>query len=226
MLGTVVNFIAIAVGGSIGLLLKKGLPEKIGETVMYGLALCVLYIGFSGALDGENILIAIISMAIGAAIGEWIDLDRRITSLGNWLEAKYKGEDGNTSISQGFVAASLLFCVGALAIVGALQSGLTGNHEMLFTKSLIDGIAAIILASSLGAGVLLSAGAVLIYQGTITLLAQFLSPYLTLTVINEMTCVGSLLIIGLALNMLNITRLKVMNLVPAVFLPIILCLFM
>ena len=226
MLGTVVNFIAIAVGGSISLLLKKGLPEKIGETVMYGLALCVLYIGFSGALDGENILIAIISMAIGAAIGEWIDLDRRITSLGNWLEAKYKGEEGNTSISQGFVAASLLFCVGALAIVGALQSGLTGNHEMLFTKSLIDGIAAIILASSLGAGVLLSAGAVLIYQGTITLLAQFLSPYLTLTVINEMTCVGSLLIIGLALNMLNITRLKVMNLVPAVFLPIILCLFM
>ncbi|NLV15659.1 MAG: DUF554 domain-containing protein [Syntrophomonadaceae bacterium] len=226
MLGSVVNFLAIAVGGGIGLIFKKGLPEKIGETVMYGLALCVLYIGFSGALSGENILIVVLSMAIGAVLGEWIDLDRYIISLGNWLEARYKGQEGTTSISQGFVTASLLFCVGALAIVGSLQSGLTGNHETLFTKSLIDGIAAIILASSLGAGVILSAGAVLIYQGTITLLAQVLSPYLTPVVINEMTCVGSLIIIGLALNMLKITRLKVMNLVPAIFFPIILCLFM
>ena len=130
------------------------------------------------------------------------------------------------SIAQGFVTASLLFCVGAMAIVGSLQSGLQGNHEMLFNKSMLDFVAAIIFASSLGVGVIFSAALLLLYQGSITLLAQWITPFLTDRVIGEMTCVGSVIIIGLALNMLGITKLRVMNYVPAIFIPILLCLFM
>ncbi len=226
MLGAVVNCIAVILGGTVGLFLKKGLPKKMGDTIMSGLALCVLYIGISGSLSGKNILIAIISIALGALIGEWIDIDKWTNKLGDWLQKIFKSKDANTSVSQGFVTASLLFCVGAMSIVGSLQSGLTGNHETLFAKSLIDAIAAVVLASSLGIGVLLSGGFILVYEGGITLLAGVIAPYLTTTVINEMTCVGSLLIIGLALNMLKATNLKIMNYIPAVFIPIFLCMFM
>jgi len=226
LLGSIVNCLAVVVGGAAGVLLKKGIPERIGNTIMSGLALCVLYIGISGSLAGENILIAILSIAIGAFLGGWIDLDKRINWLGDWLETRLKGKNNKVSISQGFVTSSLLFCVGAMAVVGSLQSGLTGNHETLFAKSLIDGIAAVVLASSLGIGVLLSGGLLLLYEGSITLCAKVISPYLSTPVINEMTCVGSLLIIGLALNMLKITDLKIMNYLSAVFIPILLCLFM
>lgn len=226
MLGSIVNCFAVVIGGLAGVFLKKGIPEKIGNAIMSGLALCVLYIGISGSLSGENILIAILSITIGSLLGEWIDLDKRINWLGNRLESRFKGKNDKVSISQGFVTSSLLFCVGAMAIVGSLQSGLTGNHETLFAKSLIDGIAALVLASSLGIGVVMSGGLLLLYEGSITLLAQVISPYLTTSVINEMTCVGSLLIIGLALNMLKITNLKIMNYLPAVFIPILLCSFM
>ena len=141
------------------------------------------------------------------------------------METKFQTKDDTVSISKGFVTASLLVCVGAMSIVGALQSGLTGNHETLFAKSLIDAIAALVLASSLGVGVLLAGGLVLIYEGSISLLASVVAPLLTESVINEMTCVGSLLIIGLALNMLKITDLKIMNYAPAAFIPIIFGLF-
>jgi uncharacterized membrane protein YqgA involved in biofilm formation len=226
MLGSIVNCFAVIIGGFAGVFLKKGIPEKIGNAIMSGLALCVLYIGISGALSGENILIAILSITIGSLLGEWIDLDKRINWLGDQLESRFKGKNDKASISQGFVTSSLLFCVGAMAIVGSLQSGLTGNHETLFAKSLIDGIAALVLASSLGIGVVMSGGLLLLYEGSITLFAKVISPYLTTSVINEMTCVGSLLIIGLALNMLKITNLKIMNYLPAVFIPILLCSFM
>lgn len=226
MLGPVVNAVAIVICGLIGVSLKKGIPERIGNTIMNGLALCVLYIGISGALEGENILIAILSITIGAVIGELMELDKKINNLGEWLESKIKRKNGSVSISQGFVTSSLLFCVGAMSVVGSLQSGLTGNNETLFAKSLIDGIASLVLASSLGVGVIFSGGVVLLYQGSITLLATAISPYLTTSVINEITCVGSLLIIGLAFNMLKITNLKIMNYLPAIFLPILLCIFL
>lgn len=230
MVGVIVNCLAVLLGGAIGLVFKKGIPPKIANTVMSGLALCVLYIGISGAMNGKKTLVAILSIVIGAIIGELLDLDLRINQLGNWLENKFKKfknkSDEKTSISQGFVTSSLLFCVGAMAIVGSLQSGLTGSNQTLFAKSLLDGISAIIFASGLGAGVLLSGILILIYQGSIALLAQFISPYLTTPVINEITCVGSLLIIALSLNMLKLTKIKVMNFVPAVFLPILLCRFM
>lgn len=226
MLGTIVNTLAVIVGGTIGLLFKKGLPERLSDTLMKGLGLCTLYIGITGALKGQNTLIIILSIVIGALIGEGIDLDDKLNRLGAFIESKFKKGDGKVTIAEGFVTASLLFCVGAMAIVGSLQSGLTGDHQMLYTKSMLDFVAAIIFASSLGVGVLFSALFVLVYQGAITLLAQWISPFLSNVVIAEMTCVGSLIIIGLALNMLGITKLKVMNYVPAIFIPILLCMFM
>lgn len=226
LLGSLVNSAAIILGGSIGLALKKGLSDRIASAVMNALALCVLYIGVSGILKGENILITILSMVFGTLVGEWIDLDKKINQLGDEIESRVSSENKEHSVSNGFVTASLLFCVGAMAIVGALQSGLTGNHDTLFAKSLIDGIAAIMMASSLGIGVLLSAGLILVYEGGITLFANVLAPLLTDSVINEMTCVGSLLIVGLALNMLKLTNLKIMNYAPAVFFPILFGYFM
>ncbi len=229
MLGTIVNTIAVIIGAAIGLLLKKGLPEKMADTLMKGLGLCTLFLGISGSLKGENSLILIISVVIGTVIGELLDLEGKVNGLGKWVEKRFqnkKSQDGKTSVAEGFVTASLLFCVGAMAIVGSLQSGLQGNHEMLYNKSTLDFVAAIIFASSLGIGVVFSAAFVFVYQGAITLLAQWISPFLTDTVINEMTCVGSVIIIGLAFNMLGITKLRVMNYVPAIFIPIILCMFM
>ena len=226
LLGSLVNSAAIILGGSIGLALKKGLSDRIASAVMNALALCVLYIGVSGILKGENILITILSMVFGTLVGEWIDLDKKINQLDDEIESRVSSENKEHSVSNGFVTASLLFCVGAMAIVGALQSGLTGNHDTLFAKSLIDGIAAIVMASSLGIGVLLSAGLILVYEGGITLFANVLAPLLTDSVINEMTCVGSLLIVGLALNMLKLTNLKIMNYAPAVFFPILFGYFM
>lgn len=229
MLGVLVNCAAVLVGGGIGLIFKKGIPKRITDTIMSGLALCVFYIGLSGSLKGQKVLVDILSIVIGAVIGELLDLDRRINQLGGWVENRFQQKNENpdaenqkASISQGFVTASLLFCVGAMAIVGSLQSGLTGNHQTLYTKSLLDGVAAAVFSSALGAGVLLSVILLFVYQGSIVLLAQVISPYLTTGVINEMTCVGSLLIIGLSLNMLKLTKIKVMNMVPAVFLPILL----
>ena len=228
MLGTIVNTIAVIIGAVIGMVVKKGLPEKMADTLMKGLGLCTLFLGISGSLEGENSLILIISMVVGTLIGERIDLEQKLNALGNWVENKFKGKntDGKTSIAEGFVTASLLFCVGAMTIVGSLQSGLQGNHEMLFNKSVLDFVAAIIFASTLGIGVAFSAVFVFVYQGAITLMAQWIAPFLTDTVIAEMTCVGSVIIIGLALNMLGITKLRVMNYVPAIFVPIILCMFM
>ena len=247
MIGTLVNVAAILAGGTLGLALKKGIRESIADTVMKGLGLCVLYIGISGSLKGENVLIAILSIAAGGLIGALCDLDGLLARFGQKIEAalpsftarrkKSKsarsgqaadqaptGQIPRVPIAQGFVSASLLFCVGAMAIVGSLQSGLSGNHEMLFTKSLLDGIAAIIFASTLGLGVLFSAAAVLLYQGAITLLAQFVAPFLTSHVVNEITCVGSLLIMAIGLNLLKITDLKIMNYLPALALPALLCL--
>lgn len=224
MLGTIVNTIAVIIGAFMGMLLKKGIPEKMADTLMKGLGLCTLFLGISGSLKGENSMILIISMVIGTLIGEGIDLEDKINRLGQWIENRFKSKKDNqsakVSVAEGFVTASLLFCVGAMAIVGSLQSGLQGNHEMLFNKSMLDFVAAIIFASSLGIGVAFSAALLFLYQGTITLLAQWIAPFLTEPVINEMTCIGSVIIIGLAFNMLGITKLRVMNYVPAIFVPI------
>lgn len=225
MLGTIVNCIAIIVGSAIGLIVNGRMPERISNTIMKGLALCVLYIGISGALKGENSIEMIICMAIGAFIGELIDIDNRLVQLGDYLEGKFKSKSEKVSISEGFVTSSLLFCVGAMALVGSLESGLKGDHTTLFAKSMLDGISSIIFASTLGIGVILSVATVFIYQGTITICAGFLNGILSTTVIDSMSAVGSLLIIGLAINILCDKDIKVANLLPAVFLPIIYNLF-
>lgn len=225
LLGTFVNMILVILGGAIGLFLGSRFPKKLSDSLMKALGLCTLLIGISGLSKGENQLITIVSMAIGTVIGELLDLDGKLTFLGNSIEKRFKKDGDNITIAEGFVNASLLFCVGAMAIVGSLQSGLVGDNSMIYTKSLLDFTAAIIFASTLGVGVLLSAFPILIYQGGIVLLAHFLAPFLTDSVIGDMTCTGSLIIIGLALNMIGITKLKVMNMVPAIFLPILIHLF-
>lgn len=241
--GTIVNSLAVLAGASVGMLLtwlaghfstllptgSAALGERLQNIIMQGVALCVLYLGISGCLKGSNSLIAILSMVIGAIIGELLDLDQRMRSLGDWVQKKTERlvtGGGKASISEGFVTASLLFCVGAMAIVGSLQDGLTGDHSTLFAKSLLDGISSVVFGASLGLGVAFSAVAIFLYQGSISLLASFLQPYLGDAVIAEMTCVGSLLIVALSFNMLGLTKIKVMNLVPAIFLPILLCLVM
>lgn len=237
--GTIINALAILAGSAVGMgihalagrfsavLGAKGvrLGERLQAIVMQGVALCVLYIGVTGSLKGQNTLVAILSMVIGAILGELLDLDSRMGKLGQWVQDKLSHilKSGGGSVAEGFVTAALLFCVGAMAIVGALENGLTGNFDTLKAKAVLDGVSAIVFASSLGIGVALSAGAVLIYQGVIALAAGALSPLLGEAVIAEMTCVGSLLIVALSFNMLGITKIKVMNLVPAIFLPILLC---
>lgn len=239
--GTIVNALAVLAGSAAGLLLaflakrfSKLLPTnsadlgtRLQTIIMQGLALCTMYIGISGSLKGQNTLIAIISIALGALIGELLDLDKWVHRLGDWFQrklAKVAGE--NSLISEGFVTASLLFCVGAMSIVGSLDSGLSGNHTTLYAKSLLDGISSIVFSASMGIGVALSIIVILLYQGSIAMLASVLAPLLSDTVIAEMSCVGSLLIIAISLNMLKITNIKVMNLIPAIFLPILLCTFM
>ncbi|MDD3193749.1 MAG: DUF554 domain-containing protein [Oscillospiraceae bacterium] len=224
MLGTWVNVAAVLVGGSIGLLIQKGLSQRLADTLMKGLALCTIYIGISGSFSGKDPLKLILSMVVGALIGEGLDLDGRIQRLGAWVERRFSKGNSGVSIAEGFVTASLMFCVGAMTIVGSLQSGLTGDHQTLFTKSMLDFVSSMIFASSLGVGVLFAAAFVLVFQGGITLLAGLAAPFLGEVVIGEMTCVGSVLIIGLGLNMLGVTKLKVMNYVPAIFLPVLLCL--
>lgn len=224
MLGTIVNTLAILAGCAIGLLLKRGINEKVTDAIMKGISLCVIYIGIDGMLEGSKTLAVIIAMALGAAIGTLLDLNGKMEKLGKMIEGRIS--NGGAGIAQGFVTASLIYCVGAMAVVGSLQSGLNGDHSMLYTKALLDGISAMVLTASLGAGVGLSAASVFVYQGALTLLAGLIAPVLSDAVVAEMTCVGSILIAALGLNMLGITKLKVMDYVPAIFIVIPLCYIM
>lgn len=224
-MGTIVNCLTIIGGCIVGLFIKGRVNEKISTTVMNGLGLCSLYIGISGSLKCENPIEMIVSVAIGALIGEMIDIDNLLNRLGDFLENKFKSKDKNISISEGFVTSSLLFCVGAMAIVGSLESGLHGDNTTLYAKSVLDGVSSIIFTSTLGIGVFLSVFTVLIYQGSITLAASLLSGLLSTSVITGMSVVGNLIIIGLGLNILGMTKIKVANLLPAIFIPIIFGLF-
>jgi len=225
MFGVFVNTAAVLAGSAIGLLIKKGLRERITSAVMLGIGLCTLYLGWSGTLVGQNAMVLILSMVIGAAIGTACDLDGRFDRFAQRIQSRFRGKGGGASVAEGFVTASLLFCVGAMTIVGSLQAGLTGDQQMLLNKSVLDFISSIVLSASLGIGVPLSAAFVLVFQGGIVLLAQMISPFLSDAVIAEMTCVGSLLIFALGLNLIGLTKIKVLNYLPAVLLPILLCRF-
>lgn len=219
MLGTIVNSAAIATGSILGVFLNKGIKEEYKNTIMDGIALIVILIGIMGALKTENLILMTISIALGSIIGEAVKIEKKLDKLGRSLENKFGKGDSN--FSKGFVTASLVFCIGAMAIVGSLESGLQGNHSTLFAKSIIDGISSIIFASTLGIGVGFSAVAVFLYQGTITLLASSIKYLLTPETINEMSSVGGLLISAVGINMLGLKKIKVGNMLPAIFIPLI-----
>lgn len=236
LLGTLVNSVAVIIGGALGMLFSKAFPKRLSDSLFLAIGLCTAFIGITGIFqDGVNTLIVIVCMILGTIIGEIIDLDKRINSLGSFLEKKVKSENGNKSISEGFVSASLIFCVGAMAVVGSLQGGLLNDHTTIYTKSILDFVVAIIFASSLGVGVILSSVLVFLYQGIIALFSRFIMEFFVsnatellsstelnplLITVNTMSCIGYLIILALALNMLKITKFKVMNFVPAIFLPI------
>jgi len=224
MIGVLVNVATVIIGSLIGLLCKKGVPEKLTGAVMTGIGLCTMYIGISGALQGQNTLVLIISMVLGAMIGTLIDIDDKINRLGAWIGSRFKKkEGGGASVAEGFVTASLLFCVGAMTIVGSLNAGLSGDNEMLFTKSLLDLCSSMMLAVSLGIGVLFAALFVLVFQGGLVLLAGVLAPVLTEFAIAEITCAGSLMILGLGMNLIGIAKIKVANYLPALIVAPIVC---
>lgn len=223
MLGVIVNMLAAVVGGTLGTLFKKGIPEKITNSIMIAVGLCVVYIGIDGALKGENTLVLIISMLVGTAIGSLIDIDDKINRLGKWVENKFNKGEKKVSIAEGFVTATLLFCVGSMTVVGSLNAGLLGDNQMLYTKSLLDLISGTMIAASCGIGVVFSAIPILVFQGGIVLLAELLSGVLTTSAINEMTCVGSVIIIALGLNLVGISKFKVANFMPAIILAPLIC---
>lgn len=225
MLGVIVNVATVVIGSLIGALCRKGLPERLTGAVMTGLGLCVLYIGISGALQGENTLVLVLSVALGTLLGALLDIDGKIHRLGDWIADKSRrGKSGSSNIGEGFVAGTLLFCVGAMTVVGSLQAGITGDNQTLYTKALLDLMSSMVLSATLGIGVIFSAGSVLILQGGLVLLARVLEPILTAYATAEITSAGSVIIIGLGLNMIGITKLKVADMMPALVLAPLLCL--
>ena len=221
MLGPVVNGVAVVVcaifGIFVGKFFKNGVPARFEEIIKKAIGLSIMYIGISGAMENQRVMLLIVSMVAGSIIGEWINIDKGMNSFGLWAEKKFGFGEGN--FAKGFVTSSILFCTGSMAIVGAMQSGLQGNHEMLFAKSILDGIIAIVFASTMGIGVLFSAIPVLLYEGAIALGAGFIKDLLTTEIITEMSAVGSLLIAALGFNFLEVKEIKVANMIPAIFLP-------
>ncbi|KAF5046043.1 putative membrane protein YdfK [bioreactor metagenome] len=223
MLGTIVNALAIVVGGIIGIIFKNIIPDKLSESLLKATGLAVVTVGIRLSLAGENLTLLIISVIAGTLIGELLDIEGRLDRLGQNIEGRLKNKDSN--ITAGFVSCTLVYCVGSMSIMGAIQSGLTGNHEILFSKALIDGIVSISMAVSMGVGVIFSSISVLLYQGLLTILAQFVQSLLSPEVISEMTAVGGTVIMAIGLNFLEIKRVKVGNMLPAIFLPILYFIF-
>jgi len=221
MLGPIVNAIAIAVFSLVGCFIVRGIPARFEEILKKAIGLSIVFVGIKGALDNQRALLLIMSLVIGAVLGELINIDAFMNRLGLWAEQKLKiGGKGN-SFSKGFVTASILFCSGSMAIVGSMQSGLTGNHELLFMKSILDAVISIVFAASMGIGVAFSAIPVFVYQAVIALASMALKGILTADIIREMSAVGSLLIAGIGFNFLEIKEIKVANLIPAVFIPLV-----
>ena len=220
MLGTVVNAAAIITGALLGSYLRGGFPERYKAVIMQGISLVVILIGLSMALQSENILVLILSVVSGGVLGELLKIEERLARFGERLESRFSvvGGSGDSLFTRGFVTGSLVFCIGAMSIMGALESGLTGNHTTLFIKSVIDGVTAVVFASSMGLGVAFAGLPVFLYQGAITVAAVHVKPFLTDAMITEMTAVGGLLIFGIGLNLLTEQlRIRVGNLLPAIF---------
>lgn len=220
MVGVLVNVVAILIGGSIGLIFKKGFNEKILKLILQGIGLAVIIIGISSAILTENLLLLVISLVLGGVIGGLLKIEDNLDKLGSSIEKKFsKGDKGG--FAEGFVMASLIYCVGAMAIVGSIEAGVSGNNETLYIKAILDGISAIVFTATLGYGVLFSGISVLIYQGSIVLLGVQLEPFLSDELINEISAVGGVLIMGIGITMLEIKKIHVGDLLPAVLIPIV-----
>ncbi len=220
MIGVIANTISVLVGSCIGLLARKVIPSSWNDIILKGMGLISFYIGITGMMNGKNTLVLVICIVLGAMIGEGIDIDGRFNRFAERLQARFTKEGEQSTFAEGLITASLIFCVGAMTIVGPMDAALRGNNDLLFTKTVMDGCSSIVISASLGAGVIFSAVIILIVQGGIYLLASAVAPVLTTDVIAEMTCAGSLLILALGLNLVGATKLKVMNYLPAIFLPI------
>ena len=222
LLGSAVNGIAIVIGGLVGMFAGKLLPERIRTALVPTMSLVTIGIAVPGMMNTANLLIPILSMVVGTFIGELIDIDGALQKLSNKLQSKFKG----SSVAEGFFTCSLVFAVGAVAVMGALDSGLKGDHSLLYAKALMDGTASIAFAAALGLGVVFSSVTGFVVEGGIALLAGLVADLLSTAVINEISFVGSLLIVGISLNMMGATKLRILNMVPALVLPIIFCQFM
>jgi uncharacterized protein len=221
MLGTIANTLAIIAGSLVGLLFSRGISGNYREIILSGVGLSVVLIGVKSALVSNDLMVVIFSVILGAVLGEGIRIEKRLEVFGAYLESKVVAKAADSkSFARGFVTASLVFCVGSMAIIGSLESGLTGNHQTLFAKSVLDGVTSIIFSSTMGLGVMFSSLAVLLYQGIITLTAGLMKNLLVPETIAQMTSVGGLLIMAIGFNMLKITTIRVGNLIPAIFLPL------
>ncbi|MDR2343093.1 MAG: DUF554 domain-containing protein [Spirochaetaceae bacterium] len=222
MTGPLVNAAAIVVCALAGCFLVRGIPPRFEEIIKKAIGLAVIYIGIKGAMDNRRVLLLIMSLVAGAVAGELVNIDALMNRFGAWAERKlYSGRENSVSgsFSRGFVSASILFCSGSMAIVGSMQSGLQGNHELLFAKSILDGSIALVFGASMGIGVAFSALPVLVYQGAIALLANAASGLLSDDIIREMSAAGSLLVAAIGFNFLAVKEIKVANLIPAIFIP-------
>lgn len=224
MTGVLINVCTVILGSTVGLLFKKSISRKYSDAVMTGIGLCVILIGIQGMLKGENALITIISMVIGALIGTALDIDGKLNGIGDRLSKKIRTKDSRKgSLAEGFVTASLVFCIGAMTILGSLDAGLKGDNTTLITKSILDLFSSMMLSASLGIGVIFAAAFVFVFQGGIVLLAGVLEPFLDSFAIGEITCVGSVMIMGLGLNLAGIAKIKVANYFPALLLTPFMC---
>ncbi|MCT4507326.1 MAG: DUF554 domain-containing protein [Tepidibacter sp.] len=223
MLGSLANGLAVLIGSLIGLLFKKGIGENYKKILMDSMGLCIFLIGIMGAIKVQNILLLIVSLAIGSVIGEFLKIEANLDKLGDFLESKLVKNQG--SVAKGFVTATLIFCIGSMAIIGALESGLNGNHQTLFAKSIVDGILSIIFASTFGIGVLFSSISVFLYEGFIALAASSVKIFLVDSVVSDISSVGGVLIIAIGLNIMDIKKIKVGNMLPAIFIPLIFFIF-
>lgn len=217
MSGVLVNVLAIIAGGLIGLVFNKGLSESVKRVVMQGIGLSVIIIGISGAMITSDYLLLVISLVLGGIVGALLHIENNLNRLGKKIESKFKNE--NNAFAKGFVTATLVYCVGAMAIVGSIEAGVQGDNTTLYIKAILDGVTAIIFTATLGYGVIFSAVPVLIYQGAIVLLGYQLEPLLTDTLIDEISAVGSVLIMGIGINLLEIKHIHVGDLLPAIAMP-------
>jgi len=212
-MGTIINALAILVGGALGLLFRKRFPERVAQTTLQVLGLFTLVVGLSMAIQGSELILILVSLAAGAILGEWINIEDRLERLGVWLEKKLHITEG--SPAKGFIYASLLFCVGSMAIVGSITDGLKGDPSILVTKAMMDGIISIPFAAGMGYGVLGSSVPVLLYQGSLTLLSWKLQSFFTPEMIRELTSVGGIIVMGIGINILGLQKIRVSNLIPA-----------